>query len=1653
MNHIPVGASSTDLSGGQPTNFDAAMGAGSSPPRSKMAASGARNIVSASLESQRAQADLDDSYAIDSYTIQPLAADHFASASSFGSGSSKSNISSGTGVGTGTGNTGTDTGGGRRGRRPHPMGTSASTPGFANSDYDVTVTAADGAGSSNNRSSGANAPTAAELRKRHLELEVKRLELELLGKENEDADSADIMFIDGDGGSGENSSAATNKNKDKDASKSSASADGGSKNINNNSGSNGSSGTSGGEADDKDKSRQSLEEALAIMQMQNKMLAKRIEQNEMDARQALEEEVERRTKAALDAAERKAEVEKKEIMELERGKRLLMISQIEDEAAAKLSREQEDREVLEEERFKLQGKLKQMELAEKRHEQEQLESQLQREEERRQREREQEQREQAMREELEENKRKLMAEIVSSEQEKAKVSMQAQIERLEQEYQASMEAQRENMRQDQEAKEQEAHKKLEEETSRVRTELSSQYEKENARVLQLQERTQRELELEREEMRRAAKRMEQEKEQLLQHMRQSEEKAQEELVLAELTKSEYVSNMQRMEKEQKNLQMKMKELDVSAQESIATQSAVAKATADRADSADEAGTQDLVAQQVAAALAEERIKLESAFKELEDQKLKMAQSLSETEEETKKNQEQLAAQIAQEKAELDAKLKQMSVEKEEMTSHLAMTLKESQSQTRVIQEKMEAEKEELVRLMEQREQEKLEVLLKLQQTQMQMEVEKIERALLQRAKEEYLTAEAGAKDPVASAAAPEDTAKETKGGSDADGKCAKDAKDVTDTKDAAEEKNSVSAESKEADTIAGDAAAKETGVPGTAGKLVPVPPTTSMPSFVVQASEAKLAEIDDQAAAHKVAADSLAKEREQLRLQLQQFAKEKEDLVSQLALAERTAKARHDLAAQHANREKEELKAAVQRMREELRLEKEAAAAAAKQAAADGHGSSSERNLGGELSGSSESDAEQLQTLKPSRSLFNMFEDNNSGNDPPPMQLPRTLSKVLVQAMPHTIEVIPEGEEGAMDVFGIDSDEESQALSRHGSGASLGSRIRREKHAADMKTQAVAKEVAAAKQAAAETKGDGSPAPAPAPVAAPAAPVVNPFDDLPAPHAAAASGDLTRLKVLGKLETSLLASFDGAQRSPLFYAVAYGQEDITAFLVENAPDMVDSVDSHGDTPVHAAASGGNVECLRTLLSCKEMRSKERARKAWEKEMQTAGKDISAEAFGSYYGKTKDPEVADTRNSMKMTPSHLARTPEILELLYSYGADMSAVDANGRSPLFVSCAMNRESLTEYIIQCLDRECKTEELYEKDNRGDTPLHAAACNGSVECLLQLLQFGVDPTVSNTKGLKAIDLAARNNQTKCRNLLAEYHLHFCTSSEFDSVLFLATLEGHRQVKANETPGQDGSYEIIKKKASFSGAGNASFGGGGGGGLKHVQSMFSLKTNKSLRLQRWGEWIAYEDQQTEKVYWYNSSTSKGQWEKPQVVAKMQTDATGSSPNKQLTSKKSMRLKKYGDWIEYVTDTSQTFFYNEKNGEFQWHAPPGHPKYKADASSGTSPDKSVAQAMLGDVNVTTGSNIGEGENSTDPDATHGNGKGGGENSEWQPYKDPDSGSIFWYNTVTHVSQWDCPFDDVDFTGQKGGDGGDEDGKHDSDDDDVLEVLDDDDLGI
>ena len=57
------------------------------------------------------------------------------------------------------------------------------------------------------------------------------------------------------------------------------------------------------------------------------------------------------------------------------------------------------------------------------------------------------------------------------------------------------------------------------------------------------------------------------------------------------------------------------------------------------------------------------------------------------------------------------------------------------------------------------------------------------------------------------------------------------------------------------------------------------------------------------------------------------------------------------------------------------------------------------------------------------------------------------------------------------------------------------------------------------------------------------------------------------------------------------------------------------------------------------------------------------------------------------------------------------------------------------------------------------------------------------------NQAGLRPIDLAARRGMGACEKVLAQYHMHHgvgaAGAADFDSVLFLATLEGLKEVNS----------------------------------------------------------------------------------------------------------------------------------------------------------------------------------------------------------------------------------------------------------------------------
>lgn len=407
----------------------------------------------------------------------------------------------------------------------------------------------------------------------------------------------------------------------------------------------------------------------------------------------------------------------------------------------------------------------------------------------------------------------------------------------------------------------------------------------------------------------------------------------------------------------------------------------------------------------------------------------------------------------------------------------------------------------------------------------------------------------------------------------------------------------------------------------------------------------------------------------------------------------------------------------------------------------------------------------------------------------------------------------------------------------------------------------------------------------------------------------------------------------------------------------------------------------------------------------------------------------------------MTAAHLADSGEALELLCRHGADLTIRDNQQRTPLFVACALDRLSCAEFLAETLDHTHDGAAfILAQDERGDTCLHAAACNDSLSCLLLLLQFGIDPRTRDSQGLRAVDLAVRNGHFKCREALAEYHLHYCTSSEFDSVLFLSTLQGHRLVtqqlkhqsyglvgnnNGHYSPFGDGHSLTTNSIISPTNNNNQQLQSQHSpyrqqlGAHFAFKSMFSLRGQNTMRLQRIGDWIAYHDPGSEAVFWFDHSKGSGQWEQPQEVTDMllkqqqqqqqeqqsqslsmqqEEGEEGSSYRhaKSLQAKMSMRLRREGDWIHYITERGRDFFYHETTGAFSWENP-------------------NTPVVLDRVNEDDSNGGGGGLVSTRSNHTDGN-SNSNSNSPWRPYLDETSGVIFWYNHETAVSQWESPFE-------------------------------------
>ena len=496
--------------------------------------------------------------------------------------------------------------------------------------------------------------------------------------------------------------------------------------------------------------------------------------------------------------------------------------------------------------------------------------------------------------------------------------------------------------------------------------------------------------------------------------------------------------------------------------------------------------------------------------------------------------------------------------------------------------------------------------------------------------------------------------------------------------------------------------------------------------------------------------------------------------------------------------------------------------------------------------------------------------------------------------------------------------------------------------------------------------------------------------DLPIPHFASASGHIDCLTHIVNTDPNSVSTFDKAQRSPLFYSCANGQTLTAVLLIEVFPQTAQLCDSNGDTPLHAAASAGSADLIELLVS----------------------------RGGSSVNQT---------NNLGLTASHLAKNRQCLEILFDAGADIYAKCKQRRSPLFVACAMNRLDCAEFICEIIEIEGGS--FQEVDKRGDTPLHASACNGSVKCCKLLLDLAVEPGVRNKKGLRPIDLALKRGHSSCEQLLAEFHLHHAsTDRNFDSVFFLATLQGHKAMKKGLNEGdKEEVYEIIQ---------NASREEHGVAPVKkqdmeRIGSMWSLRKGRSVRLQQWGTWICYEDQNVGTRFWYCQKTKQHSWEMPQEVKVLQEKAFQSATSRWDTLQKtgSMRIKKIGQWIQYTGGMGKTFYFNEKTFEFQWEKPENMGFEEEEGKKGKGKGKGKKEGSGGGSKSNTGAGADDGSVAPKSNAKKSaKPKPSSDKKEiallmqqkseilqsWKTYRDPETNMTFYYNEVTQESLWELP---------------------------------------
>ncbi|XP_039170112.1 ankyrin repeat-containing protein ITN1 [Eucalyptus grandis] len=189
------------------------------------------------------------------------------------------------------------------------------------------------------------------------------------------------------------------------------------------------------------------------------------------------------------------------------------------------------------------------------------------------------------------------------------------------------------------------------------------------------------------------------------------------------------------------------------------------------------------------------------------------------------------------------------------------------------------------------------------------------------------------------------------------------------------------------------------------------------------------------------------------------------------------------------------------------------------------------------------------------------------------------------------------------------------------------------------------------------------------------------------------------------------------------------------------------IGNHTETPLHIAAMLGHLEFVEEVLARK-------AELAREQDSQRSTPLHLAAAKGYLNIVTNllrvNPEICFVRDKYERNPLHVAAMKghvDVLEFLVRARPDAAhSVIEHGQTILHLCMKHNRFEALKLLMDILGDD---QFINLRDEYGNTILHLAASDRQTKTIVFLLQKGVNPNITNSRGLTALGLLAQGEST----------------------------------------------------------------------------------------------------------------------------------------------------------------------------------------------------------------------------------------------------------------------------------------------------------------